>query len=341
MYYTFGDKFYGWPREFAHGYPGGAHGRFVFSLIHGTVLEFDAACLAFNAAVAAVMVAGLGLAVEYRYRRWHRAAWQFTVNELLIAALVVAAALGSVIRQNIREEAGLKRLRCQFVAVSMLPDAIRRYLPNMPGGWLKPLDRVTSLHIVAGAREADDFMALDQFPEVKELVIEADFGDGALIHIARMPGLRQVSLESPRLTGENLAALAVLPRLRHLQIRSARLSDAGLRQLSQLGDVEIGLDFPGAAITAAQLRVLADAAGLVDLTLGDCRLDDDTLSALCQIKQLRRLTLDVTNQRSESLIRLARLRQLLSLTLHNLPPSGYRAIEDLRKNLPRCAIGVY
>lgn len=326
-------SFYGWPREFTRGYPHGNHGRSAFRLIQGTVLEFDAAELAFNIAVAVAMTAGVGLTIEYRYRRWNRKPWQFSVNELFIAALAIAGMLCWVARQNMRETVALNRLHCHFVAGSLLPDSVRRYLPETPGGWLKPLDRVHSLHIMAAARPDDYFVALEQFPAVKELAIEADFGDGALSHIARMRGLRYLSLDSPRLTGEGLANLTSLPKLRQLRVRSGRLSAAGLRQLSRFTDVEIQLVVCG-VVTAAQLRELAKVSGLTTLTLSDCQLDDEVVSALSQITQINHLTLDSTRQRVEMLGRLGRLRQLSQLELQNIPGlRNDRVLADLQKQL--------
>lgn len=333
-------SFYGWPREFTCGYPHGNRGRSVFWLIQGTVLEFDAVNLAFNFAVAVAMTAGVGLAIEHRYRRWNRKPWQFSVNELFIAALAIAGMLCWVARQNMRETVALNRLHCHFVAGSLLPDSVRRYLPETPGGWLKPLDRVHSLHIMAAARPDDYFVALEQFPDVKELAIEADFGDGALVPIGRMRGLRYLNLDSPRLTGEGLAALTSLPKLRHLRVRSGRLSAAGLRQLSRFTGVEIELGMRG-AVTAAQLRELAKVTGLTALTLSECQLDEETVSALSQITQLEDLTLDATRQRAETLSRLARLRQLSYLKLVNMPPPDPRVIAGLRKQLTNIWIYVH
>lgn len=333
-------SFYGWPREFTCGYPHGNHGRSVFWLIQGTVLEFDAVNLAFNIAVAVAMTAGVGLAIEYRYRRWNSRPWQFSVNELLIAALAIAGMLCWVASQNMRETAALNRLHCHFVAGSLLPDSVRRYLPETPGGWLKPLDRVHSLHIMAAARPDDYFVALEQFPAVKELAIEADFGDGALSHIARMRGLRYLSLDSPRLTGEGLASLAFLPKLRHLRVRSGRLSAAGLRQLSRFTGVEIKLGMRG-TVTAAQLRELAEVSGLTTLTLSECKLDEETVSALSQITQIDHLTLDSTKQRGETLRRLGRLRHLSYIELENVQPSDRRVILDILKRLPDVRVFVH
>lgn len=338
-YHGVGD-FYGWPQEFIGGYSHGPDRFFIFSLVKGTIEEFDAMRLVLNIAVAAAMTGATGLIFEYRYRRWRKKAWQFSMNELFTVALAIAAGLCLLVRQNIREEVALNQLRCHFVACSIVPDAVRRYLPNMPGGWLKPFDRVASLHIMAGVRADDYFVTLEQFPEVKELAIEADFGDGALLHISRMRGLRYLSLESPRLTGESLQALTLLPKLRHLRMRTSRLSDEGLRHLSRLTDVEIDLDLRGVKVTSARLRELAPVTGLRGLCLGQCHLDDNAISAVSQITQLERLTLDSTRQRSGSLIHLARLPRLSSLQLLNIGGTNFRALEDFRRQLPRCAIYV-
>lgn len=325
-----GGDYYGWPKEFARGYTAG---RSAFSLFTAPVVEFDVQHLAFDAVVAITAAFGVGLVLELRSRRTSRKVWQFTLNELLVAGMVTAAALGWTVHRNIRQEAALKRLHCHFDTDSYVPHTLRRYLPNMPGGWLRPFDRVTYLHVIGGERTDDFFEPLSQFPDCRELEIEAVFGDGALKHVAHLPALRYLKLESPRLRGEEFERLVTLPRLRTLRLCSPQLSQEGIRQLARLTNVEIDLELRGDGVTAATLAELEQVPGLWWLRLTEARLDDACVAALARLRQLSRLILDSIDVGEDSLLSIMPLGNQTSLQMHNVQSVSFEALNRLRQKM--------
>lgn len=324
---------FGWPYAFVNGY---ASGRSLFSL--RSVLEFRGKELLIDIAAAVVLSIGCGAVIEFRSRNGRRKLRQFTVTELFMAALAIAAALGWIVRENHRQEAALKRLRANFDVTTLLPYSIHRWLPNMPGGWLKPLDRVSYLHIMGGERRDEYFEPLAEFADVAQLEIEADFTDGALKHIVHMTNLVSLKLASPRLTGDGLGQLTGLRRLRSLRLSSSKLSDEGIRQLALLSDVELNIELHDTALSAAGFQRLTQMPELSRLTLTAVQLDADAIAALSEFRHVTHLTLDATAFDDDALVSLQHLTKLRSLTLVNAKHIGFKAAERLRKVLPDCMV---
>jgi hypothetical protein len=131
--------------------------------------------------------------------------------------------------------------------------------------------------------------------------------------------------------------LRPLPELT-VELRGLSLSDDGLNEL--LDSVPLaGLDVSGSQVTNGGLKPFESGRSrlrLLDLSF--TRVDDDGLTSLAALSELRHLSLigcrGVTDQGLESVSRCKRLRELyLAQT-----PVGSAAVATLRRSLPQCRI---
>jgi hypothetical protein len=186
--------------------------------------------------------------------------------------------------------------------------------------------------------------------------------DAGVPLLARLQGVRWLTLMGSRVTDAGLAALPTLPRLEYLFLHGTRVGDAGLRGLSALPRLRL-LDLEKTRVTDRGLRHLAglgqlsdlalsdtrvtDAGlgrvgrlcGLTELSLSGCRVTDRGLAALAGLTRLERLVLQRTRVTDAGLAHVRGLRRLTYLALEGtrVTPEGAAA---LRQVLPECDIAV-
>jgi curved DNA-binding protein CbpA len=126
------------------------------------------------------------------------------------------------------------------------------------------------------------------------LYVQAPVRDSQLAHVARFPGLSQLSLVNSEVTASGLAALAHLNQLRRLDLGGAPMGD------------ELG-------------RVLASFPLLDTLELGATMVSDAIVPALLGLEHLEFVGLRGTKVTASGVMALADLPRLKSLTLSFRP----------------------
>lgn len=327
----------------------------LFSSLLGGVWprsSFSGAALAFDLLFAAVALAALFAAAERRRRRRHML--QFSLSELFVFTLGLGAACGWAFHDYRRQQTSLDQLATLDGGVGVdqsLPDWLWRRLPYLPGGRLKPLDKIVSVTLrnvypgdlakldalwglahlkrlefhneIDGGRGEDgvslddrQLLLVSQLNQLAKLRICGDrISDAGLTNLERLTQLRDLELSCPNVTDAGLAHVARLERLQRLQIWQGRISQTGLTRLARLSRLEsfdLALDGPALAPLLAGLRQLP---ALKSLKLSDAALGDAELMELEQLEHLESLSLWHAQLNGGGLTRLAGLRRLESLSL--------------------------
>ncbi len=300
-------------------------------------------------------VASLALAfvVAERRRRW-RHVLQYSLSELLLFTLVLSGACGWAFHDYRRQQAALEQLTTLDGGVGVdqaLPEWLWRRLPYLPGGKLKPLDRVVSMTLLnVYPKDLEKLDALWGLTHLERLEFhnEIDGGlglagvspddrqvwlvsqlnqlvklrlcghrisDAGLASLERLTRLRELELSCPNVSDEGLAHVARLDRLERLQIWQGSISQTGLAALSRLSRLQaldLGLYGPSGV---SLLAVLKQLPALKSLKLTDAQLAEAELAQLAQLEQLESLSLLHTQLSGDGLEKLVGLRRLQALSL--------------------------
>lgn len=151
--------------------------------------------------------------------------------------------------------------------------------------------------------------------------------------LAELGAVEFLSITGPEAADESLDGLAMLPGLRVLALRDTRISDAALRSLrglQELERVELGHeDNKGTRITGEGLVNLQALPKLRHLYLTMTDVNDAALEHLSSMTNLTGLGLGHTKITSEGLKHIAPLRQLRSLSLYSTQVDD-KGLEHLR-----------
>lgn len=166
---------------------------------------------------------------------------------------------------------------------------------NTPPAELFPLPKLHSLSASSVGKTTIERIAECHNLQVLEL-IHPEAGDEDLRPIARLGGLRRLTIDSSALTEQGLTALVNLPLLEHLSIRTFRCGDKGLAQVARIKSLrQFDLRmygpadwFPPMEYTGHGLAQLRNLPKLRTLSL-ECTRLNDPVSGLKQLTQLRQL----------------------------------------------------
>jgi internalin A len=137
--------------------------------------------------------------------------------------------------------------------------------------------------------------------------------DAGVAHIAKVKGLRSISLSGPQVTDAGLEGLAALSDLAEISLSGTAVTDAGVKRLTRLRDL-MTLSLKGTKVTDAGLREVGALTKLMSLGLDDTAVSDATL------RQLEGLDM------------------LFFLSLVRCPNVTDEGIARLQKALPNCKI---
>ena len=199
----------------------------------------------------------------------------------------------------------------------------------------------------------DDLYGLQFF-----VINPVHIGDDLIEPITRLTGLRKLSLGSVGVSPRGLALLAQLPQieelstpvgltdmgmaeiakmqsLKRLNVFRDQLTDAGLRSLGKLTNLEELILYGNPGMTENGLKALTNLRSLRHLRLGkECLFTDRGIAHLASLPSLKVLWLDTHNITDESLRWLARSKSLERLNMYWLDTITDRGIVYL-KDAPR------
>ena len=230
----------------------------------------------------------------YRLRRLV----QFRLRTLLVLLLAASLLMGwwrHTVQRYGRQQEALAEVAhlAKFVA----------FEPGQPA-WLRPF--------------ADEAV----FRDVVHLSFQSrrDFKDEHIVHLAKMPRLRRLSLQHARISDEGLKHLAKLEHLDTLSLESTRVGNEGMPYLSDLPRLRM-LQLNGTNVTGAGLEHLVELPSLERLEIVNQRIGNDDLQPLTRMPRLRQL--EVGNSK----FTLAGWKTLSDLPLEELEIYGPESLE--------------
>jgi len=282
-------------------------------LFKGLQSEFRLGALVGDVAVGLLILA-IGVVIFEWWRRRRSRVWQFSLRELMIGILLLAAALGWWRQNHVRAQREVQALR-EPPSNPTIAEALLHQTGNSHWDYITVCRSPIWLHKLLGARLVADFYT------VEVIVCLRGFRDDHswdYFHRAKeLPNLRRLGLVYSVVSDAGFETLA------------------GLRQLTTLRMDDCSLDPEGS-------RRLTAMSNLRELVLINCTLDDATLESIGQLPRLRVLDLRSTKVSSTGLRHLAGLTTLRQLALSGswITDSGFDHLESLTTLEELCLCGV-
>jgi len=229
--------------------------------------------------------------------------------------------------QRLRALKGLKVLRVRGYQIDDATLAMLKDFPNLAG------------LVVEEASISDAGLASLASPPLEDLGLFRCYRitDEGLRHLARLAGLRQLSLRDVPITGEGLVDLRGLPKLSMLRLNETGVGDAALEHLKGLKGLT-RLELRQTQTGDAGLAVVAGLANLAYLDLENTRVTDAGLARLAGLGKLRVLNLKLNAGVSDAAVEhLGKLQGLKTLEVAQtgITPEGLRKLAVL---LPGCRV---
>jgi len=152
-------------------------------------------------------------------------------------------------------------------------------------------------------------------------------GDGCLVPISEMAGLKTLCLYEAGVTGAGLSLLTNMASLERLSVWENDLDESAFAQLAQIRSLR-GLRFyTGSLVSAETLSQLASLPLLEDLFLP--QLQREAYSCLKQLASLQALFLGGVGHGAELIAQLAHLTSLQHLSMGDLTDEELAALPDM------------
>jgi len=200
-------------------------------------------------------------------------------------------------------------------------------------GGLAAIKSLQMLELGAGNVGDDSLQPLAAITGLKALIVRGtDITDQGLKSLAPLKELTQLMLDghAHNLNGKGFQALVGITTLRNLNLSGAGINDDGVRHIAQLAGLEkldlsetvisgkglaelsrlkhlksLNLRFCR-ALRSADLAPLVELPALEDLSLADCRINDEAADTLKKLTKLRTLNVDRTGMSSDVIRELQR-----------------------------------
>jgi hypothetical protein len=177
--------------------------------------------------------------------------------------------------------------------------------------------RLKRLYLQKGQASDEGLRSLTKLSGLEVLLVwdAHTITDAGVRHLAGLAKLREVHLSNGQLSDDSLAVFGLLPELRVLSLQGNSFADEGLKHLSgrkQLRVLHLGMS--RRPISDAGVRHLSGLTDLEALDLQRATLSDAAVDALKNMKQLRTLHINgpaITDASVEHLLAMTKLRQLM------------------------------
>ena len=267
-----------------------------------------------------VMLVWFGVALIFRWR------FQFSIRSLLVLVMVVAVPfswLAVEIRAAREQKAVVKEIRERHGRAHYDYQG-DKYDVRQSGpcepSWFSDLFGEDFCHEVRWVEE-----------------LSLDTTDEDLARIARQfPHLRRIDLNFCRITDAGLRHVAALRELEAIELDNTPVSDVGLQHLQALRRLR-ELTLQGTRVTDVGLSHLEELTELEDLSLGYTRVSDAGLQHLRPLRRLKRLLLYDTQITDTGLAYLKGLDELEEIQLDDTRVTE-KGIKNLQKLLPKTVI---
>jgi Leucine-rich repeat (LRR) protein len=156
--------------------------------------------------------------------------------------------------------------------------------------------------------------------------------DAGLAHLGQLSSLRVLRLRSSPVSDAGLAHLGALAELRSLDLGGTRVRGPGLAYLRGLSGLNVlGLNYT----LVEEPSSIGDLAGLKDLSLDGCPLDDPDMQVISELAELQSLRISRTRISDAGLVHLAKLARLrhLEVTGSRVTKGGIATLQGARPKM--------
>lgn len=206
---------------------------------------------------------------------------------------------------------------------------------------LVPLTRLPleSLEVPVTNLTSKGLIQLCEIQTLKVLDISKnlDLSVDSFKHLKNLKNLRFLSATSCGLSDEHVLELSQCKSLVevHLSLNS-RLTHRSIQALSMMPNLET-LHITGCRLKPEDLAALSRSRHLNDLKLDGMKIDDKNITPICELKELRRLSLNYTDVTSVGLKPLlSSLDQLEDLSLYGCKNIDEKDVMNLKSVFPGC-----
>lgn len=200
-----------------------------------------------------------------------------------------------------------------------------------------PLERV---HLQGMELTTAGANLLAKIPTLKSVILDSPrIVVAELTDLAEHPGLEEFDAGSCQLGKDWLPTLKKFSRLKKLRFPANEVDDQALADLVAMTTLE-DLDLSGSQITGEGLKTLANMPALRRIVLADCQgITDENLGMIVASPTIEHLVLSDSGVTGAGLEVLAKMKQLKYVELlQNQVGQNRRAIAALREALPECEI---
>jgi internalin A len=192
--------------------------------------------------------------------------------------------------------------------------------------------KVFKLHVAASPDVVDGWRHLSRMKNLESFIADgnSDVNDGVVAHLADLPKLTTVNVDSSGVTDLGVASLAKIPNLEELVLSGRRVTDACADSLARMTKLR-RLKLNGTGITDAGTTGLTGMSKLRELALYSAAMGEPTVERAAGLAELESLELGGLHFNS-GLRHLAKLGKLRRLQLYgsSFNDEGAVALRDLK-----------
>lgn len=200
------------------------------------------------------------------------------------------------------------------------------YLKNLP---------LTVVDLSGTDVDDQSVQCLAKITTIRKLILSDTKCSGkAIATIQPLHDLIELDLGGTRTTDEDIKSLGALP-LQRLSLSATMVTDDGMKTLSQLKDL-YRLDVSRMAVSRKRIENLTAVKGLTELLLKSINLHDEDIPSILRHSKLIRLNLDENPITDKGFLQLAKLKDLIQLSIPLCPKVSDQAVakfKELRPNV--------
>lgn len=199
---------------------------------------------------------------------------------------------------------------------------------------------VMNIDMRKGSADNDLLLQIARISELRRLDLsDADIDDAGLRSISALP-LRELWLQSTKITDASAATISEFKSLDFLQLNATSLSDRFLEELKSLPELE-NLGLRGTGVTSAGMSFLSRHPKLKDVDLYHTEVDDSGVAQLVACQSLTEIGLSATKVTDAVFEHLDKLSNLEAVDMSGNRPVSTEAVLAFEESHPKCDVEWY
>lgn len=227
---------------------------------------------------------------------------------------------------------------CKLITIEVLDLRSCEKITSKGFRQLKSLERLTNLDVYETTFDDAALVAIAGLKELEDLSLaETKITDAGIHFLKHFPQLTQIDLELlPQLTDNALKGLVSLKKLRCLDLRESPFTDSALIHLQELKSLE-RLYLAQTKVAGSGLQYLRGLSKLEYLDVHETAVGDEALVHIGRLRGLKDLGLCGTQVTDRGMKHLKRLSKLRTLSLEETQVT-VEGKKTLKQALPKCVI---